>query len=224
MPDHVAGQNAGAGWSIGTKSPICADHIRVEVDQPLPGNQGAAPCWNAMGCVTGGARNACANVIAVLCETCIQHHVVEVMAFGAEIVWIAGSPGSKGRERIVKIDNRAARPPHRPRSEVNLACYVPAFQNVVVPGSMRTIWSSAPELAIIVTVMAIGTVDAGTDWARRCRSRKIPHRAEKARLRLRGRVAHDRVRGGGIVAELENQVQCISAINCTCRKIAVYGW
>ena len=158
----MAGQGASvAGTVIGNGRPIVlADHVDIKIHQTLAGYS-RRNRTHAMRCVARGTgETILRNVIPVMSEAEIIHHIAQVMAFGTHSI------GSV--EAQVGIRKRVGDLAAGCRS---LAELVIVLEDVRVHRAVRTVRPESAKLAIVVAVM---TVAAQNPHSRsivpRCRS------------------------------------------------------
>src|SRR4051812_36691217 len=103
----------------------------------------------------------------------VLHHVIEVVAFCAQGVRTI----TRRIERWVLdgIDNQRSWTTRREGAGSYLAEFIPPFEDVKVPRSMRSIRTGAPELPIGVAVVAIRAENAIPHRTHRNRAGEIPH-------------------------------------------------
>src|SRR5579864_6079944 len=121
--------------------------------------------------VAGGTREAVLrNVIAVMSETEIIHHIAQVMAFGTHSI------GSVEAEVGIwkRIRHRAAR-------SCSLAELVVVLEDVRIHRAVRTIRTKSAKLTIVIAVMTVAAEDPHSHQAP-CGAVLIQHVGEQARL------------------------------------------
>ena len=207
----VTGQRTGVGGPVvGDGHSIRGDHVDVKIHQPLAADIRVGAC-HAVRRVTYRTGEAGVDMVLVLGEAGVRHDIAQAVALAAhrirpihaEIgVWKQIGYQLAGQRRLAEL--------------------VSTFQNVGPFGSMRTVRARPPELAIIVTVVAVRTENLCSYGPPLRRAVEIPHSAEQAGLRQR--TVADLGNGmarSGVDAELQNNVQRISCGNCPRRKVPV---
>lgn len=193
----MTGQGAGvAGAVIGNRRAIVlTHHVDVKIHQTLAGYPRRNRA-HAMSCVARGTREAVLrNVISVMSETEIIHHIAQVMAFGTHSI------GSVEAEVGIwkRIRHRAAR-------SCSLAELVVVLENVRIHRTMRAVRSESAKLAIVVAVMTVAAQNPYSHQAP-CGAVLIQHVGEQARLgQWTQTVMSDRMAGSRRRAELGNYV------------------
>ena len=140
-------QHTGIGGSIvgDGKAAIWGDDVPVKVDQALAAYHSAGGS-HAVGSMTGGTCETGVNVAAVISPTGVLDDLAgQVMAFGAHAVRSHCAQVGIGEE----IRNELTR-------QHGLTELISALENVGPFGAVWAVRAGAPELAVIVAVVAIG--------------------------------------------------------------------
>ena len=169
----VTSQRAGIRVAIESDrlAAIRGHDIEIEIDQSLAGRIGAIDS-GPVGGVAGGATKSCIDVTGMLREASILHDVREIVALGAKRIGTVRAQVRRGKE----IRDRS---PRGRRS----AEFVAAFQDVTPLGSMRPPRPRPAGLAIVVTIVAIGTLNLRAHRTPLRGAIQVPHVDQQARLR-----------------------------------------
>jgi hypothetical protein len=180
----MAGQTARTGRPAvgdGTLA-IRRDHVDVEVHKTLGRNSRHLRA-SSVRAVAYRAGEAVVDMARVLLEATVGHDAGQVVTLGAQRV-IAGR---REVRRKIQIGDRLS-------GDRCLAHIVAALENVRILRSMRTVRPRAPELAVVVAVMAIGAEDANAHGASLPGAIEIEHVRAQAGLRERAAaVVHHRM-------------------------------
>ena len=108
-------------------------------------------CAHAMCCMTDRARKTGIDVNRVFAKTGIRHHVVKVVTLGAHRIRASRRRIDNQREKI--LDGRSRSGAWR-EAQCHLAELVAPLQDVRELGTVRPVWASAAEFAVVIAIVS----------------------------------------------------------------------
>ena len=152
------------------------------------------------------------DVIAVMIPTRVLHDLVgEIVALRAQRIGSIHAQIGVGKE----IRNRL------PRQD-RLAEFITTLENVRPPGTVRTVCTRSPKLAIVVAVVAIRAKNLRSHRAPWSDSIQVQHVRQQAGLReCAASGMHHRMARRGRYGKLRNLVQRIAGRNRAHRKVSI---
>src|SRR5580700_7841158 len=161
----VAGAVIGNGSAI-----VLTHHVDIKIHQTLARYARRHRAHAMSRVASGTGKTILRNVVAVMREAEIIHHIAQVMAFGTHSIGpLKAEVGIRERVR-----NRAA-------GSCSLAELVIVLENVRVHRAMSTIWPEPAKLAIVVAVVTIAAQNPYSHQAS-CGAILIQHIGKQARL------------------------------------------
>jgi len=107
--------------------------------------------------MTDRARKPGIDVNRVFAETDIRHHIAKVVTLGTQGIRASRPRTSNRREKI--LDGRSRSGEWR-ETRCHLAELVAPLQDVRELGTVRPVWASAAEFAVVIAIVAIGAEEA----------------------------------------------------------------
>lgn len=181
----------------------------------------ARRCAHAMCCMTDRARKPGIDVNRVFAKTDIRHHVAKVVTLGTQGIRPSRRRINNRREKI--LDGRSRSGEGR-QAQCHLAELVATLQDVRELGTVRPVWASAAEFAVVIAIVAIGAEEACAHWPPLGVSIQIQQVLTQAGLWERTvAVVHDRMARCCRRVELRGYIQRVSRVSRSCRQVAENG-